>query len=328
MKKIFFLVSAAFFLTVCLTGCFEKLHNSLKALGKPKYMVVDLITGGVSYMDIEPAGGWSDIYKTTKLVLRRIEPGTFVMGSPDSELGRLKDEVQHKVTLTRPFYIGVFEITQKQYQLVTGRNPSEKEFMGDTKPVDNVSYNEIRGMQKGAKWPADSEVDEYSFLGKLRARIKMKFDLPTEAQWEYACRAGTTTALNNGTNLSNKESDYNLDKLGRYINNGGWDGLRKIGHAFVGSYVPNFWDLYDMHGNVCEWCLDWRGEYTAEPATDPAGPDSGVYRVVRGGCFSSSAFCCRSSYRDDDGDCRSLFDNTPSPNNADFNYGFRVVLMQ
>ena len=316
MKKILCLVSAALFLTACLTGC-----SSFKAPGKAKYMVVDLLTGGVDYMDAEPVEGWTDEYKTTKLALRRIEPGTFAMGSPEGELGRHKDEVQHEVTLTRPFYIGIFETTQKQYQLITGGNPSVTEYRGDTKPVDNVSYNDIRGAQKGAQWPASNEVDEHTFFGKLRAKTKLDFDLPTEAQWEYACRAGTTTALNNGTNLSNEERDYNLDKLARYHFNGGFDRekFEARGHAFVGSYVPNFWGLYDMHGNVMEWCLDWYGKYPEGPATDPVGPETGRGRVLRGGGWGGDrASRCRSARRT----------NLINPDYMYFDFGFRVALIQ
>jgi formylglycine-generating enzyme required for sulfatase activity len=322
MKKIIFFASAVLFLTVFLTGCFEKAQNSLKALEKPKYMVVDIFTSSVSYMDIEPIGGWSDEYKTTKLVLRRIEPGTFIMGSPDSELGHDSDETQHEVTLTKPFYIGVFEITQKQYQLITGNNPSTMEFRGDTKPVDNVSYNEIRGMQKCAQWPANNEVDDYSFLGKLRARTKMNFDLPTEAQWEYACRAGTTTSLNNGTDLSGQVIDQNLNKLGRYSINSYYDDLKAKGHTFVGSYLPNSLGLYDMHGNVNEWCLDWYGEYPTEHSIDPIGPGTDDYRVFRGGgwIFDTNyidAYFCRSASR-----------RGARPNGSGCDTGFRVVLNQ
>ena len=311
MKKILCLVSAALFLTVCLTGC-----SSLKAPGKAKYMVVDLLSSGVSYTDVEPVGGWSEEYKTTKLALRRIEPGTFAMGSPEDELGRRNDETQHEVTLTRPFYIGIFEITQKQYQLITGGNPSVTEYRGDAKPVDNVSYNDIRGAQKGAQWPANNEVDEFSFFGKLRARTKLDFDLPTEAQWEFACRAGTTTALNDGNNLADIEKDDNLNKLGRYSYNGGEDD----GTAVVGSYLPNAWGLYDMHGNVSEWCLDWwdDGESgSSDPVTDPVGPAEGYLRLLRGGSFCDSAGECRSAYRFDYG--KPYYDYS--------RYGFRVVLV-
>ena len=288
MKKFFLFACAAVFASVFLTGFVEN---------KTKYMAIDLSSGEVTYMDTEPQEGWSDAYKTAKLVLRRIEAGTFVMGSPTNELGRFNNENSHEVTIDKPFYIGVFEITQKQYQIIAGRDPSE--FVGDTKPVQNVSFLDIRGREKGAAWPANDDVDDYSFLGKLRAKLKMNFDLPTEEQWEYACRAGTVTALNNGTNLASIDTDSNLDILGLYAGNGGLDLWKSKGPTAVGSYCPNSWGLYDMHGNVWEWCL--------------AG-NTGI-RVFRGGCWRSRAGNCRSARRD--GNCSG---------NASALYGFRVVL--
>ena len=157
----------------------------------------------------------NDTCRTTELWLRRIPRGTFTMGSPEDELGRNGDEVQHQVTLTQDYYIGVFEMTQKQYELVTGSNPSD--FKGDTRPVECVSYYDLRGTsaEGGAGWPAKGHaVDVNSFFGVLRAKTGLVFDLPTEAQWEYACRAGTTTALNSGKNLTATVECPNLRRSG------------------------------------------------------------------------------------------------------------------
>ena len=276
------------------------------------YMVIDLSGGTsaekypVSYMTYEPPGGWPEEYKTTKLVLRLVQPGTFVMGSPENELGRDDNpryvkETQHEVTLTKPFYIGVFQVTQKQYELITGSNPSQ--MRGDVRPVERVSYDMIRGSEKGAGWPENNDVDANTFMGILRAKTNKTFDLPTEAQWEYACRAGTTTALNSGKNLSNENECAEANEVGRYYCNqydgkGGYED----GHTTVGSYIPNAWGLYDMHGNIYEWCLDWyQVDLGSVPATDPVGPATGAFqsRSVRGGAWASGiASYIRSASRD------------------------------
>ena len=253
------------------------------------YYVVDLSGGpdAVNYpvttLSSEPEGGvWPDEYKTTKLVLRKIDAGTFMMGGSVS------------TTISQPFYIGVFEVTSKQYSLVMGGT-------GDMRPARAaITYDAIRGSSAGAGWPASSLVDGTSFLGKLRAKTGLDtFDLPTEAQWEYSCRAGTTSAYNNG---GNTEDD--LKTLGRYSGNkgDGRGGDSIDATVVVGSYSPNAWGLYDMHGNVRELCLDW-GSYSIfgnnlAGGTDPKGETSGSTRVARGGSSGSGASNCTSSYRD------------------------------
>ena len=261
------------------------------------YLVVDLSGGTdvsrypVRYSALGPDVS-QDTCRTTELWLRLVPPGTFMMGSPAEELGRQSDETLHQVTLTRPFYIGVFEVTQKQYALVMGSNPSCRK--GDTRPVEYVSYDTLRGAVSGASWPQSHQVDEGSFFHVLRAKTALLFDLPTEAQWEYACRAGTSTALNSGKNLTNTQTCPNMDEVGRYRGNG-------LYHVKVGNYLPNAWGLYDMHGNVAEWCLDGYGKLSAEAVTDPTGIKSN-YRVQRGyGYVDNSYYCnadqCRSAYR-------------------------------
>ena len=270
------------------------------------YMVIDLSDGPsatsylVSYLDSIPTGGWTDEYKTSKLVLRRIESGSFKMCG------------EYDVTLTKSFYCGVFEVTQKQYELVTGMNPSEHK--GDMRPVEMVSYDAIRGSLEGAKWPESSAVDSNSFMGKLRARTGLDFDLPTEAQWEYACRAGTTNLYNNGGSM-----EYDLRQLGRYVNNqsDGKGGYSE--HTTVGSYLPNAWGLYDMHGNALERCLDWYGTLTN--GVDPQGPSSGSERVRRGGAFCWYADWCTSVYRS-----TGWFGACIAPSDAHDGDGFRLSL--
>ena len=288
----------------------------------PLYLVVNLNTGAVTPSATGPDLS-DDTCRTTELWLRRIPKGTFIMGSPEGEVGRYSGETQHQVTLTEDFYIGVFEITQKQYSLIYGSNPSD--YKGDTRPVENVSYDTIRGtgLATGAGWPTYGHaVDSGSFLGKLRAKTGQTFDLPTEAQWEYACRAGTTTALNTGKNLTSTEQDSAMDEAGRYDNNqNDGKGGYSSNHTKVGSYLPNAWGLYDMHGNISEWCLDWyKSELGSSTVTDPKGDSSGSSRVVRGGSWLDDAQNCRSAPR--------YYYNPSNYYTSLYNFnGFRVVLL-
>ncbi len=279
------------------TAAFQvKIHASV-----PLYMVVDLSGGSkatsypVRYTGQDP-DLTNDICRTTELWLRRIPAGKFLMGSPNEELGRKSDETLHEVTLTKAFYIGVFECTQRQYELVMGSDPSD--FKGSARPVEQVSYFVIRGESTVATWPTDGyKVADASFMGKLRARTTLTFDLPTEAQWEYACRAGTTTALNSGKNLltvKDSESDSNVAEVGRYYYNSGTGANR---HIKVGSFMPNVWGLYDMHGNVWEICLDLYGAYGAAASTDPIGSTTGSANVIRGGSYNYTGKNCRSAVR-------------------------------
>ena len=265
------------------------------------YYVIDLSGGAsaasypITTLSAPPGGVWSDEYKTTKLVLRRLEAGSFRMNG------------SYDVTLTKPFYIGVFEVTQKQYELVTGNKPSY--YKGDTRPVEYVSWNTIRGNSDSYNWPNVKTVDPNSFVGLLRSKTGLSLDLPTEAQWEYACRAGTTSSYNNG---GNTEAD--LKTLGRYSGNrnDGRGGYSE--HTKVGSYAPNDLGLYDMHGNVWEWCLDWYGSLSN--GSDPIGSVSGSYRVIRGGGWNDGASNCTSSYRNS---------RTPSGSLIYDGYGFRLA---
>ena len=247
------------------------------------YCVIDLSAGAnatsypVTYLASPPSGGFNvDEYKTTKLVLRRLEAGTFIMGEDQN------DET-HRVTLTKPFFCGLFEVTQKQYVLVTGENPCSSSQYGkrDACPVHYVSYEMIRGTSNGAKWPSSSAVDSSSFMGKLRTRTGLGFDLPTEAQWEYACRAETTTVYYWGNTINDNYAWYDSNSL-------------TSTHS-VGVKTPNAWWLYDMSGNVWEWCLDWNG--TLAYGTNPKGSSSGVNRILRGGSWLRDANYCTSSTR-------------------------------
>ncbi len=203
--------------------------------------------------------------------LRLIPAGEFTMGSPATESDRGDDETQHGVSITKPFYLGVTEVTQEQYQKVMGTNPSY--FKGPQNPVEKVSW-----------------ADAVEFCGKLSAMPAEKtaghvYRLPTEAEWEYACRSGTTTAYGFGDDAS---------RLGYY----GWfNGNSDSKTHPVGEKKPNAWGLYDMHGNVWEWCQDWGGDYPSGSATDPTGATSDLYRVRRGGGWYGNAGYCRSAGR-------------------------------
>ena len=291
---------------------------------KPKYIAIDLSGGTaathypIEFFDEIPGGSWSDEYKTSKLVLRHIPAGSFIMGGRATDYPGAVNTNLHMVTLTRDFYIGVFEVTQRQWELVMGNRPSafSNETCYATRPVEHVSYIDIRGGVKGITWPESKEVDESSFIGVLRKKSGFTaFDLPTEAQWEYACRAGTTTALNSGKNVDNlngqgKSPDAN--EVARYHgNSGAYDDnlqpgisisqmscLTDRGTAWVGSYQSNAYGLYDMHGNVWELCLDAITNLCASGSVDPLGDECGIgWRVHRGGSYVNSPAGIRSANR-------------------------------
>lgn len=201
-------------------------------------------------------------------------PGSFMMGSPKDEEGRDDDGTQHKVTLTRGFWLGKYPVTQAQWESVMGDNPSY--FEGDANPVDYVSWDDCK-----------------EFIKKINSRFNFTARFPTEAEWEYACRAGTTTMYHWGNALNGDRANCDgnfpcgTSVEGRY--------LQKT--TPVGSYDANPWGFYDMHGNVLEWCADWYGSYLTKAVTDPEGPASGVGRVLRGGSWFNIASSCCSAYR-------------------------------
>ena len=191
-----------------------------------------------------------------------IKPGKFMMGSPENEAGRYSGERQHRVNLTEAFYLQTTAVTLGQWQALMGKNPSSQKACGDNCPVEEVSWDDVQG-----------------FIRKLNQKEGAdKYRLPTEAEWEYACRAGSTTAFPNGgiTQLQ-CDRDDNLDSIGWYCGNS-----NNTLHP-VTQKKPNAWGLYDMHGNVQEWCQDWFGVYPYDEVTNPKGPPSGSYRAMRGG---------------------------------------------
>jgi formylglycine-generating enzyme required for sulfatase activity len=204
-----------------------------------------------------------------------IPPGNFVMGSPNEEKARIGDEMQHKVTLTKGFYMGVYTVTQEQWKEVMGNNPSQ--FKGEKNlPVDNVSWNDCQ-----------------EFIKKLREKDKKLYRLPTEAEWEYSCRAGTKTPFHFGETISTKQANYN----GQFIYGDGTKGIFREKTTPAGSFPANSWGLFDMHGNIGQWCQDWYGRYSQGEVTDPQGPEKGPARVLRGGGWAGRPENCRSACR-------------------------------
>ena len=210
-------------------------------------------------------GVWMAItYKGIRQVMRWIRPGTFMMGSPETEMDRYGED-QHQVTLSEGFWLAETACTQELWKAVTGENPSK--FKGDQRPVETVSWEDCQ-----------------EFMDKWNKEITgAKLSFPTEAQWEYTCRAGTTTAFSFGGRITRKQVNCN-SRVSRET-------------VEVKSLPCNPWGLYEMHGNVCEWCGDWYGAYRDSKTTDPVGAISGSYRVLRGGGWNNWSWFVRSASR-------------------------------
>jgi len=221
-----------------------------------------------------------------------IPAGSFRMGSPEDEEGHNDDEVLHEVQISHAFYLGRHPVTQAQYQAVVRSNPSY--FQGADLPVEMVSW-----------------FDAVSFCELLSERTGRKLRLPTEAEWEYACRAGTTTAFHFGDGITTDQANFD----GNFTYGSAHKGETRWRTSQVGSFPANAWGLFDMHGNVWEWCSDWYGEYGAEPVVDPAGPSGADIRTLRGGSWFHGPADTRCAQREalDQGRRHSI-------------YGFRVVL--
>ena len=317
----------------------------------PDYMVVDISAGTPGIQEFYPAaefvpgGVTNDAYKTSLLLMRKImaDGVRWMMGSTVLErLREAANEATHQVQLSENYYIGVYEFTQSQWAEATLKSVARVKNPGAKHPVDIVSFNELRNTDgsansgatvvagSGGKWP-DPPSDD-SFLGLLRLKTGIAFDLPSEAQWEFACRAGHGSGFwNDGTAIQDKgtgssaniKEDTNLDNLGVYYYNAARLSLLT---SDVGSFKPNSWGLYDMHGNVSEICLDWHeadiSAHMGAVNIDSANPDNalsgnaGASRVIRGGAYNNGLINARPAYRG------ARAPNSRS-NNGDI--GFRVV---
>ena len=275
-------------------------------------MVLGLV-GALTVMAQEVKPGKVDVVdfgEGVKLEMVLVPAGKFMMGFTKKELAELKVEFQedmekavkkelgkkeldlvdlgmshqgkqHEVTLRKPCYMGKYEVTQEQWEGVMGNNPSSTK--GGKLPVTDVSWEDCQ-----------------EFIKKLNAKTSGGYRLPTEAEWEYACRAGTSTVYSVGASLKESDANYGDGDAGSIKS--------------VGGYKPNAFGLYDMHGNVWEWCEDWYGAYPVESVTDPKGPATGEYRVLRGGSFDVDVSNARSSLR-----------NYTSPSIRSANLGFRLA---
>jgi len=320
-----------------LSSHFEKLIETLNKLavldsanngiaGLKNYLIVDLSSGSTSYLDYAPSDLLTNSdYKSSKMVLRKISKGTFTMGAPANEPGRFSntnsgnESPQHSVTLSKDFYMSVFEVTQGQWNLVNSGSVS-----GQTNyPIYLITWDSIRG----AAWPNNYLPGSNSFVGRLKQKTNLSFDLPTEAQWEYACRAGTTTGLNTPPN----GADYSTSNVS--IVSARPSILDPI--QPVGTKTPNNWGLYDMHGNVAEFVLDWilrdgSAQYYlgASSSTDPVGLGSSAsnkVKATRGDVQSDGAMSkIRCGARNLD--FAGLDGVTSSRQASDYGPGFRVVV--
>ena len=288
----------------------------------PPVMDVDLVSKAVSYyasVDFLPEGGLTnDIYRTTHLVMKKVDAQgmTFTMGSPLDETSYRGAEAQHAVAFTSDYYLAIFETTRRQYALMGGTEVAANQATsyGSDDPnccaVGGVTYNALRD----SGWPAGGHGATNGFIRTIQMAYGIAFDLPTEAQWEFACRAGTTTAMFSGKGNSNQYSNGDAAEIAWYYYNS--DSGAKV-HAVGADKTANPWGFHDMYGNVREWCLDWWGEYdtSASPTIDPVGAATGTHRVTRSGDYNSFSPANRSAVR-----------GSTTPNNGDAHFGFRLCV--
>ena len=281
MKASYYKTLLLVLMCLCLFGCSEPGEPTT---GEQKAPAKELVKAPPSpVLTSAPVEGESFSIPDINLDMLCCKPGTFQMGSPEDEKDHDDDETQHEVTLTKGFYLGKYEVTQEQWEKVMGSNPSR--YKGATLPVGMVSWDD-----------AIKFCEKLTQMEKTAGRLPegWVYTLSTEAQWEYACRAGTTTATAFGDSLSSKQANFN----GGYPYGGASKGPSLGRTTDVGVYPANAWGFHDMHGNVWEWSSDWYGDYPDGSASDPVGPSAGSLRVLRGGGWSFSGQRCRSADRD------------------------------
>ena len=296
--------------TRLLSGLEERVKEQLLEIGKASGMAMNI--GAIAQADFATVRGAvlrgapaREIRVEVKTQLKQaassvevpenfvlIRGGECTMGSPTYEPERQSNETQHQVRVS-DFYIGKYAVTQAEWESVTGTNPSH--FKGANLPVEQVSWDDCQ-----------------AFIQALNRKTGQTYRLPTEAEWEYACRAGTTTPFNTGGNLTTEQANYD----GNYPYNNNRKGQYRKQTVAVDSFEPNAWGLYNMHGNVWEWCSDWYGEYESGCVETPVGSKSGSPRVIRGGGWGGPAGSCRSAYR-----------RGSPPGNRNDGVGFRLVFV-
>ena len=286
------------------------------------YLVVDLSRGTdstywpVQYTACKPDTN-SPAFYTTELWLRRVPAGTFAMGYGTSG----DASPVHNVTLSRDFYCGVVPVTRAQHAIIKGAWPNGEDTSMGRYPVSKVQYNTIRGQN----WPNNNKTQSGQVVTLLRNKTELQFDLPTEAQWEYACRAGHSGNLyNDGSSFGDNSAaraGRGYAPLGWGQANSGWVSNTSVNDHWqpVALLKPSDWDFYDFYGNVLEWCRDWYGAYSADDQTNPPGAASGTLRVSRGGSYALDSSALNSYYR--------RHNNTTSkPDVSDNNTGYRLVV--
>lgn len=225
-----------------------------------------------------PVKAGEEMTNSIGMKLVSIPAGKFLMGSPSDDKERGAGEFQHEVEITKGFWLGKYEVSQEEYEKVMGTNPSNSK--GPKLPVENVSWD-----------------DAMEFCRKLSEKEGQAYRLPTEAEWEYACRAGTTSRYSTGDVLTKAQANYH-----------------GTGTMAVGSYAANAFGLHDMHGNVAEWCSDWDGWYPPHMVVNPTGPEIGIGRMLRGGSFQNQVLNVRSAFR-----------HSGQPSSRGTGHGFRVA---